>query len=130
MIAKLFGPGLGNVEHVIFRAKVQASSRTRLDARGLQSFIHAIGAQRAFEHLLRAGIELGNVERTSAYAVAAANAVRLLKVDDAIGVLNDRRIGWTSFQATRIGTVHALILAHEQHGAAVFALVLIELYKV
>src|SRR5215470_1807501 len=107
MIAKLFGPGLGNVEHVIFRAKVQASSRTRLDARGLQSFIHPIRAQRAFEHLFRAGIEFGNVERTSAYAIAAANAVRLLKVDDAIGVLNDGPVRWTSFQATGIGAMHA-----------------------
>src|SRR5215475_6708555 len=130
MFFKLFGARLSKVEHVILRAKMQTSRRARLDACRLQSFIHAIGTQRALEHFLRAGVELRNIEGASAYAVAAANTVRLLKVDDAIGILNDRPIRRTSFQATGIGAVHALILAHEQHGAAIVALVLIELDKV
>ena len=84
VIAKLLGAAFGDADHVIFGAKMQASGRTGLDARGLQPFTHAIGAQRALEHLLSGGIEFRNIERTSADAVAAADAVLLLEVHDAV----------------------------------------------
>src|SRR5947209_11736740 len=126
MIAKLPGAAFGDADHVIFGAKMQASSRTRLDARGLQPFTHAIGAERALKHLLSSGIEFRNIERTSTDAVAAANAVLLLKIDDAIRVLDDGAVCRASAQTSRIGAVHALMFAHQQQHAAVVALVLID----
>ena len=109
---------------------MQAARGARLDARRLQSFAYAVNTQRALEHLFRRRIELRNIERTSTHAISAANAILLLKIHNAVGVLHDRAIRRTRRQAPRIGAVHALILAHQQRDAAVFALVLVELDQI
>src|SRR5262249_50959676 len=67
---------------------------------------------------------------TSAHAIAAADTVLLLKIDDAVAVLHNGAIGRTGRQAPRISAVHALVFAHEQHQRTVFALVLVELDQV
>src|SRR5215831_7018918 len=130
MIAKLLGPPLGNFLHIVLAAKVQASCGTRLDARGLQPFTDAVRTQRALINSLRFMIEFRDVKWTAGDAIAAAYAVFLLKIDDAVGVLDYGTIRWTRRQASRLRAVHALVLAHQPHQRAVFALVLVELDQV
>ena len=71
-------------------------------------------------------IELGNIERTARHAILAADAVVLMKIDDAVGVLDDRAIGGTRAQAAGIGAVHTAVLAHQPAKRAVVGDVLIE----
>ena len=75
-------------------------------------------------------VELGDIERASADAIAATDAVVLLEVDDTVGVLHDGAIGGTGGQTARLGAMHALVFAHQQHHGAVGAHVLVELDQV
>src|ERR1700730_3825923 len=93
ILTKLLGALLCDVFHVVLGAKLQATRRTRLDAGGLEPAANAVGAQRALVNFLRRRIEFGNVVRTSRDAKLAADAVFLLEVYDAVGVLHDRAIG-------------------------------------
>ena len=97
---------------------------------GSRPYRDAIVAQRAFEDLVRGRAELGDVERAARDAIAAADAMGFLEIHDAVGVLDDRRIGGTGLQAAGIFAMHALIFAHQQHHGAVVALVFIELDEV
>src|SRR5215472_1212602 len=126
MLAELRCALASEIEHVFFRAKVQAAGGTRLDARGLESLADAVGAQRALEHAMRLGIHLWNIERATRDAVAAPDAIRLLKIHDAIRVLHNGAIRGAGCQASRFGAVHALVLAHQPHQRAVFAFVFVE----
>ncbi len=114
------------VQHVFFTAEVQAARRARFDARRFQAFAHAVRAQCALEHAISLRIHLWNVERASRNAVAAPDAIGLLKIDDAVGVLHDSPVRGTCRQAPRLRAMHALILAHQPHQRAVFAFVLVE----
>src|SRR5262249_28951904 len=74
---------------------------------------NAIGAQAALVGLV---IDLGDardVERTALYAVAAADAVLVHEVDDAVGVLHDRARRRAGLEAARIRAVHAAVLADQ-----------------
>jgi hypothetical protein len=62
----------------------------------------------------------GNVERTAGHAVAAADAVFLMEIDDAVAVLNDRTRRRAGFQAAWIGTVHAAVLPDQPFQLVVF----------
>src|SRR5229473_1735269 len=75
--------------HIVLAAEVQATGGARLDARRFQALAHAISAERALENAIGLRVHLRNVERAAGDAVAAADAVGLLKIDDAIGVLHD-----------------------------------------
>src|ERR1043165_8255800 len=130
MFAQLLRARLRKRHHVGLRPELQASGRTRLDARRLQPLADAVRAQRALVDLLRQRVELRDVERASARAVLTADAVLLLEVDDAVRVLDDRAVGRARAQAARILAVHALILAHQPLQHAVLALVLVELDQV
>src|ERR1044071_7074870 len=99
--------------HVGLRSELQAAGGARLDAGGLQPLPHSIRAERALVDLLRQRVEFRNVERTARHAVLAADAVLLLEVDDAVGVLDDGAVGRAGAEAARILAVHALILAHQ-----------------
>src|SRR5579859_237786 len=126
MFAKLFRALLREVLHVIFAAEMQAACWTRFDARRLQSFAHAVRAQGALEDAVRFRIHLRNIEGTARDAVAAANAVGLLKINNAVGVLHDGAIGGARSKASRLRAVHALILPHQPHERAVVLLMLVE----
>src|SRR5580698_1448229 len=89
MLAKLLGAGLRQFLHFQLGPKMQAASRARLDASRFESYRHAVVAQRAFENLARGRTEFWNVERAAGHAISAADAIRLLEIDDAVGVLND-----------------------------------------
>src|SRR5713101_4471879 len=129
-IHQLLGAALRQSQHVFLGAEMQAAGRARLDARRLQALSDAVGTQRALEYLFRCGIEFRDVERAAGDAVAAADALFLLEVHDAVGVLHDGPVGGTRDQATRLGAVHALVLAHEPHEIAVFGGVHVELDQV
>src|SRR5689334_7015005 len=105
---------------------MQAARGTRLNARRLKSFAYAVGAKRALEHPVRLRIHLRNVERAAGDAVAAADTVGLLKIYDSVRVLNDGAVRGTRRKAAGLGAMHALILAHEPHQRAVFALMFVE----
>src|SRR5208282_3208600 len=59
-------------------------------------------------------------------AVAATDAVGLLEVHDAVGVLDDGAVGRAGSEAAGVGAVHALIFAHEPLQGTVFAFVFVE----
>ena len=60
-----------------------------------------------------------NIERTTGDAVATANAVLLLKVDNTVLKFDDGAIGGTGAQATWIFTMQALVFAQQPHQVAV-----------
>src|SRR6202041_1554572 len=110
--AKLLGARFGQLFHFRFGAEVQAARGTRFDAGGFQTHRHTIVAQRAFENFARRGTEFWNVERAAGDAVAAANAVRFLKIHDAIGILHDGSIPGATPEPPWIFASHALIFAY------------------
>jgi hypothetical protein len=112
---------LPNFRQPVGHALMQAGSRP---------FAYAIGAEGAFVDALGRGIEARDVEGTSGDAEFAADAVFLVEVDDAVGVFDDGAIGGAGVEASGIGAVHALILAHQPLDGAVGILVLIELDQV
>src|SRR5678816_3664215 len=108
---------------------METTSWAGLNTRRFEPLAHAVRTERALVNLFRLLVEFWNVERTAGDAVAAADAVFLLKIDDAIFVFDDRAVGRTRTQAPRIFAVHTLILAHQPHQVAV-ALVFNELNQV
>src|SRR5215204_7577880 len=96
-----------DLHHLVFGAKVQTTSRACLNASRLKALTHAIRTQRAFVNFPCLLVELRNIERATGNAVTAADAIVLLKIDDAVFVLDNDPIGWTRAQATRIFAVHA-----------------------
>src|SRR5579862_1975954 len=109
---------------------MQAANRARFDAGRLESNRDAIIAERAFEDFARFRTEFRNVEGTAGHAITATDAILFLKIDDPVRVLHDGGIGRACGEAAWILTMHALILTHQQHEAAIFALVLVELDQV
>ena len=91
---------------------------------------HAVVAERALEYFPRLRAELRNVEGAARDAVAAADAIRFLKIDDSVGVLHDRAVRRARLKAAGILAVHALILAHQKHQAVFGIFVLVELDQV
>ncbi len=130
VLAKLLCAIFGENLHVVLGSEVQTAGWTGLYARRFESDGDTVRTESALEHLLCGWIEFRNIKRASTNAVAAADAILLLKIDDAIGVLHDGTVSGAGRETTRIGAVHALIFAHQQRDAAVFALVLVELDQV
>src|SRR4051812_1824107 len=89
VVAQLRGARFGKRLHLVLGSEMQASGRAGFDAGRLKPCADAIRAERTFVHLLRHRIEAGNIERTSRNTILAADAVLLLKIDDAVGVLNN-----------------------------------------
>ena len=97
---------------------MQAAGGTGFHARRLESHGRTVHAQRALRHLSGLRVELRHVERAARLAVAAADAVVLIHVHDPVGVLDDRARCGAGLEASRLGAVHALVLAHEPHQPA------------
>src|SRR5579872_4763164 len=95
VLAQLRGAALGMLQHVVLGAELQTSGGTRLDAGRLEARAHAVRTQRALVNLLGRGIEFRDVVGTPGNAKLATNAVFLLEVHDAVGVLHDGAVGGT-----------------------------------
>src|SRR5271157_2178664 len=130
IVAQLFRAPLGDEFHVVLCSELETAGRTRLDAGRFETLADAVGAQCALVNPLGLGIEARNIEGTAGNAEFAADAVFLVEVDDAIGVLDDGAVGGAGMQAAGVGAVHALILAHQPLDCAIGILVLIELDEV
>src|ERR1019366_5904392 len=105
-------------DHVFLGAEMQAAGGTGFHARRLESHRRTVHAQRALRHLSRLRVELRHVERAARLAIAAADAVVLVHVHDAVRVLHDGARCGAGLEASRLGAVHALVLAHEPHQTA------------
>ena len=130
VIVELLRALIGKRLHVVLGAEVQTAGRAGLDARGLEALAHAIRAERALVDALGMRIEFRNVEGATRDAVATADTFVLLKIHDAVRVLDNRAVRGAGGQAARLGAVHALVLAHEPLESAVIAFVLVELDEV
>src|SRR5262249_903920 len=64
-------------------------------------------------------VELGYVERAAGNAVLAADAIGLIEIDNAVGVLHNGAVRRAGDQATRLLAVHALVFAHQPLQAVV-----------
>src|SRR5690606_37405664 len=82
-------PG-GMLLHVLLAAEDDRPGGAGLHAGRLQPDRHAVGAERALVGLLVLFGDARNVERAAGDAVAAADAVVLVEVDDAVGVYQYR----------------------------------------
>src|SRR2546422_2426755 len=120
---------VGRLEHLVFRAELQATGGARFNAGPLEAKRDAVSSGRAFVNFLGLSVELGDVKRATSDAVAAANTVLLLEIDDAVVVLHDGAWRGASFQASGLGTVHALVFAHQPMQARA-ALVFVEFDQV
>ena len=108
---KLSHPLLRHLQHLFFRAEVDRAGRTGFHAGRFLTDADPVHAQGAFIDPVILFIEARNIKRTPGNAVAAADAVFLLEIDDAVGVLNNRPGGRAGFQAARLFAVHTAILA-------------------
>src|SRR5690606_37883364 len=121
---------LGRVlEHVILRAEHEGTGRAGLDAGRLAADRDPIRAQRA---LVGFAVDLGDardVERATGDAVAAADAVLAVEVDDAVCVLHDRAGRGARLEAAGIGAVHAAVLADQPLEISSLGLVLGEAHQ-
>ena len=111
---------VGKDLHVLLRAKADRPGRTGLDAGRLLADRNAVGAQGALVGLVVLGVDARHVERTAGDAVAAADAVFLLEIHDAVGVLDDGAGARTGLETTGVVTVHAAVLADQPFELAVF----------
>src|SRR4029077_3798818 len=126
VLPQLCGPLLGEFLHVVLAAEMETTRGTCLDAGGLKTVRDPVRAKSAFENFFGRRIEFWNIEWASGNAVLTADAVLLVEVDDTIRILHDGAVGRTGTETAGVGTVHALVFAHEQTDAAVGVLVLVE----
>src|SRR5215469_1260758 len=99
VLPQLLGALSGKFRHVLLAAEVEATGGTGLDAGGLEADAYPVRAERALVDLLGRRVELGNIERATGYTILAADAVLLLEIDDAVGVLNDGTVRGAGAQA-------------------------------
>jgi hypothetical protein len=91
-LAQLFGALLRQILHVVLSNRNAGSPSAGLDTSRLQALAHSVGAQCALDNALGLLVQFRNIEWAARNAVAAANALILLKIHDAVGVLDDRAV--------------------------------------
>src|SRR5262245_32110547 len=101
------------MHHVLLAAEDDGAGRAGLHARRLEADRDAVRAQGALVGLVVLLGDPRNVERAARDAVAAADAVLLLEIDDAVRVLHDRAGRRAGLEAARLGAVHAAVLADQ-----------------
>src|SRR5690606_33048218 len=80
---------VGVLDHVFLGAEYDGAGRTGLDACGFLADRDAVGAQGALVSLVVLVGKTRNVEGTAGDAVAAADAVLFVEIDDPVVVLDD-----------------------------------------
>ena len=99
--------------HVLLAAEHDGSGRAGLDAGGLQTYCHPVRAQRALVGLVILLRDARDIEGTAGDAIATADAMVLVEVDDAVGEFDDCPRARAGLQAARVSAVHATILADQ-----------------
>ena len=112
-------PSLCVVDHILLCAEHDRSGGTGLDAGRLQAHCHPVGAEGALVDLAVLLRQAGDVERAAGDAVAAADAVFLVEIHDAVAVLDDGARRRAGLEAARVGAVHAAVLADQPFQAPV-----------
>src|SRR5258708_39538794 len=120
---------LGMLLHILLGAEYDCSGRAGLHAGGLQADAHAVGAQGAFIRFLVLLRDARHVEWTPGHAVAAADAILFLEIDDAVGVLHDRARRRTGLETAGVFAVHAAVLADQPFQVALGIFVLGETHQ-
>ena len=100
-------------DHLLLGAEADAVRRARLGAGRLLADRHPVRAQRALVGLVVDLRDARDVERAPLHAVAAADAVLVHEVDDAVGVLHDGAGRRAGLEAARILAMHAAVLADQ-----------------
>ncbi|MOA04937.1 hypothetical protein D3C78_1245100 [compost metagenome] len=103
----------GVLLHVLLAAENDGPRWAGLHTGRLQPYRDTVGTQGALVGLVVFLRNPRNVERATGDAIAATDAVVLIEVDDAIGMLDDRTWARAGLQAARLGAVHAAILADQ-----------------
>src|SRR3569832_1850402 len=103
----------GMMDHVLLGAEDQRAGGTGLDAGRLQAHRHPVRAQRAFVGLAVLLRDARDVERTAGDAIAAADAVLLVEIHDAVRILDDGARRRAGLEAARVIAVHAAVLADQ-----------------
>ncbi len=99
--------------HVFLAAEDDGAGRAGFHTGRLQPYRHPIRTQGAFVGLVIFLRDARNVERATGDAITATDAMILIEIDDAVGVLDDRPGTWAGRQATRLGAMHAAVLADQ-----------------
>ncbi len=110
---KVLDPEIGPVLHLVLGAEHDGLGRAGLLAGRAQPDRDAVGAQRALVGLVVGLRHARDVEGAALDAVAAADAVLVHEIDDAVRVLHDGARRRAGLQATRILAMHAAILADQ-----------------
>src|SRR5690606_3316708 len=98
---------LGMLLHRLLAAEDDGPGRAGLHAGRFHTHRHAIGTQAALVGLAVLLRDARDVERAAGDAVTATDALVLVEVDDAVGVLHDRPRARAGSKATGFGAVHA-----------------------
>src|SRR5260370_13750747 len=115
--------------HVLLGAEHDCGGRAGLHAGGFEANAHAVGTQGAFVRLLVLLRDARHVEWTPGHAVAAADAILFLKIDDSVGVLHDRARRRTGLETAGIFAVHAAVLPDHPFKVALGVFVLGETHQ-
>src|SRR5258707_2730770 len=115
MIAELGSAFFCTVFHLVLYSNVEAAGGAGLDACGLESLSYPIGTECAFKDFLIAGIEFWNVEWATCDAISAADAMLLLKIHNAVGVLHNGAIGGGGEEKARFRADRATRLLRDEH---------------
>src|SRR5690606_35414097 len=104
---------LGVALHVVLAAEHDGTGRAGLHAGRLHAHRYAVAAQGALVGLLVLLGDARHVERAAGDAIAAADALVLVEVDDAVGVLHDGARARACREAAWLGAMHAAVLADQ-----------------
>src|ERR1700680_4167693 len=115
--------------HILLGAEDDGAGRAGLHAGRLEADGNPVGAQRAFVRLVVLFRDARHVERTPRHAIAAADAILFLEIDDAVGVLNDRARRRTGLETAGVLATHAAVLADQPLEVALGILVLGETHQ-
>ncbi len=107
-------PAVRLLDHRLLGAEHDGAGRAGLGAGRRLADGDAVRAEGTLVGLAVLLRDAGDVERASLDAIAAADAVLLDEIDDAVGILHDGTGRRARLEAARVGAVHAAILADQE----------------
>src|SRR5690625_1633016 len=98
--------------HILLGTKSNGPGRAGFYASRLLTYRNTVRAQAALIYLIVLFRHAGYIKRAARNAIATADAVFLIEIHNAIGMLHNGPWRGTSLQTTRVNAVHAAILAY------------------